>query len=1856
MKARVKKSIHIFLCIILLLSSFSLPANAQHWAQEKVEKAKERGIIDRLTGETLRLDDSLNRAEAVELINRVFGFTERKATGFVDIQNHRAKEAIEIAFAAGYVKGTSAERFSPEQTLTREQEAVMLYQAFGFAPLKLEQPFKDWDQISDWAKEAVATLTVKQILKGHPSGEFKPKEQLTRAQAISAAVAAEELYQTIAAEQRKLAEQKALEEKAKQKEEAAATQPQLLPLPEESIVNPMRIRQAAEQLFVVSVNEGEELAKVRQDILKNYPGIQAENLHLAKIFKNDRKVLAYIEQTNLSFPALAAPEEVIDGFYALNQEKDFTLLEESAKADRQECLLVVGKPDRTQVISVGRKILGYPQNSLKVGLDLNKETILVRGLNLELEKTPAEALVLNAAIGQSGKASENPGQLVIAQNKIDLGKESEAVKSGIRIRIPVSRQDEALGELRIENNVVIGSGNTKDTSRNAEAISLITRAKENTRVVIKNNHIRDYMFHGIGVTAGKDAYIEVTDNHLENIGQNGMGIFLFDTPKEVNIKGNRLDSFGTKEIKSGAFGTEPKVGAESETGISLEYIDIVYGVKINQKYYSNAALLAHDLAVIDNRVAEKAKNDELDGVFDCTPIYIGQKNKFADPVQALNGRSRLNKKDVIVVKSEDGDLVLGVNPDNPSAQKQVKSLHLTGSGSGRVILSENLEILEDLIIDLPNAMVQNKAKVKGKVQVWNVRENDFSAFRLTMEKNKIFKSNASDIVILVEDIKNQQNQAIGKEASDLTMGVRLLVGQAELAREHYQVLDEEDKILLKKEYLNTLKENTRFLLEYGDPKNQVQSGKKGFEILVEDLSGGKLEFVEARDRTIICAYAPEEGIRIRLKDLKNILGEPIAAEKSNLTGNLQLSVSYQKAEAADFTVNEQEDIITLKKAFLDKVPSPAFGNTQAIRLALTDTVNSIDEIQMQLELEVQNYSVDQGAVTAKNPLTFTEGNALPEGLTFIIKDLKNAKGELLTAAETDLTHYLEVEPFPVDWQLEMMGSGEEIRFDVQHYEIDDVNDTITLKKSYLDKIKSNRKDTEFGVKQYIFKYRDPRYGTEFRSKKILVHIKKQLIPLSAETKITSANFQIEANKIVSGKVELNSSMTVRELISKLERGNPRQSLRVYRPSELPGGELPEQNLYHYKNEYENLENQDILVVTAENGKARAYYMLEFAAAAAEELITQVLDNGIVLQLGGNFIKVNGEQTVERVLNALSYAEGVRRFIRQADGEAAATEVVRENMILRVQKGEKTQDRIIKVVKKPVYRALIVANSDYPGEKSDLAGPVGDAKLMKRVLEAQNFAAGKMRSIMVKENLKKEEFFEALRQAYVGANENDISYFYYSGHGFNQDGVSYLCMVEAALDGANPLGLWVSVDELKAALDQVPGKKVLILDSCNSGGFIGKKALDGSSGATPKPHSGQSREFVETVMNEFKAKAGTPNYLIGEEYKVLAASSENEFSYEDKLEKLGKFTKVLAEAAGENGELKADANADQKVGLEELFEYLDKNVIYTSHIQAYPRQDSFVIFEAPEKAEAESDNVEVSAKENAYQVIIRGEQRMIVSQAVTIDTNMTVGDFLSHILPGDRHQRLSVVRKPQYLGEAEKEKAEADKMERFDFLKVTAQNGKAVKYSVIVKPANSVPTPTPATPAAVELAPDFGGAYQLTADKAAIQSGTKKLSAEVTVGEFLQSVKNHMDYSVIQVRQGEHKKESSEKLAAGDRLYLEKGEKKASYHLQLSLVLEELERPDFNGKYKLSYDEKSILSGSERLTEDVEVSVFLNALANADSYDAVKVIKAYTENEEKQGWEKLENEDKLIVKKGAKQASYRLQVESGSGSIIVVPTP
>ena len=124
----------------------------------------------------------------------------------------------------------------------------------------------------------------------------------------------------------------------------------------------------------------------------------------------------------------------------------------------------------------------------------------------------------------------------------------------------------------------------------------------------------------------------------------------------------------------------------------------------------------------------------------------------------------------------------------------------------------------------------------------------------------------------------------------------------------------------------------------------------------------------------------------------------------------------------------------------------------------------------------------------------------------------------------------------------------------------------------------------------------------------------------------------------------------------------------------------------------------------------------------------------------------------------------------------------------------------------VYRALLVCNN-YPGTSLALPGTENDVAGMKAMLSRMSATPYR---ITTKSNLSAEGIASAITSAFSSATANDVSLFYFAGHGANAVGTSY----HGALVGTGTT--YLSVARLKTVLDQIPGKKIIIIDSCHSG--------------------------------------------------------------------------------------------------------------------------------------------------------------------------------------------------------------------------------------------------------------------------------------------------------------------------------------------------------------------------------------------------------------------------------------------------------
>lgn len=258
-----------------------------------------------------------------------------------------------------------------------------------------------------------------------------------------------------------------------------------------------------------------------------------------------------------------------------------------------------------------------------------------------------------------------------------------------------------------------------------------------------------------------------------------------------------------------------------------------------------------------------------------------------------------------------------------------------------------------------------------------------------------------------------------------------------------------------------------------------------------------------------------------------------------------------------------------------------------------------------------------------------------------------------------------------------------------------------------------------------------------------------------------------------------------------------------------------------------------------------------------------------------------------------------------------------------------------------YRALLIGNGNYTQLNSLGAGPQNDSLALEAALKDPRLEQPVQ--ITRKNDLTLPAMRAALKSAFSGAGADDVSIFFYSGHGALVNGDAYLCPVDAG----GLVSSMLSMDELRSALDAVPGQKIVILDSCYSGAAIARSASSPAQAFNAKA----VQAFLSPETRTTMAKGG---------YKVITAAGGREQSYVTNwtvnggTARLSCFSGSLAQGLGvrfsasggfsaaPGGEIAADANRDGDVTLSELYSLLTarmREIDGLSNVQVYPRSDS-----------------------------------------------------------------------------------------------------------------------------------------------------------------------------------------------------------------------------------------------------------------------------------------------------------------------------
>lgn len=165
--------------------------NQAPWAADAVVYLSDKDIVNGYDDGSFRPLNTITRAEFTKLVVKTFFGDEKSefTEPFEDVDDSDwFAEYVNIAYNRKIVSGDGFGKFNPEEPISRQDMAVIIYNAgaeFGlYADNTVVEKFYDDESISDYAREAVYCLKNQNIINGVGGNLFAPEDNANRASAV----------------------------------------------------------------------------------------------------------------------------------------------------------------------------------------------------------------------------------------------------------------------------------------------------------------------------------------------------------------------------------------------------------------------------------------------------------------------------------------------------------------------------------------------------------------------------------------------------------------------------------------------------------------------------------------------------------------------------------------------------------------------------------------------------------------------------------------------------------------------------------------------------------------------------------------------------------------------------------------------------------------------------------------------------------------------------------------------------------------------------------------------------------------------------------------------------------------------------------------------------------------------------------------------------------------------------------------------------------------------------------------------------------------------------------------------------------------------------------------------------------------------------------------------------------------------------------------------------------------------------------------------------------------------------------------------------------------------------------------
>ncbi len=183
-----------------------LDVNDEIWYSTPIAFCQQHGLMDGTAPGEFQPKAPLTRAALAESLYRLAGSpapeegeipddSSAPEETFSDVAaDHPSFSAIVWAKESGAVGGYPDGTFRPENPITREEAAVILWNGRGRPEAAGEAACTDRDTVSSWALEAVDWAYGEGLLSGNSDGSFAPRNNITRGEGATVVMRCGKVY------------------------------------------------------------------------------------------------------------------------------------------------------------------------------------------------------------------------------------------------------------------------------------------------------------------------------------------------------------------------------------------------------------------------------------------------------------------------------------------------------------------------------------------------------------------------------------------------------------------------------------------------------------------------------------------------------------------------------------------------------------------------------------------------------------------------------------------------------------------------------------------------------------------------------------------------------------------------------------------------------------------------------------------------------------------------------------------------------------------------------------------------------------------------------------------------------------------------------------------------------------------------------------------------------------------------------------------------------------------------------------------------------------------------------------------------------------------------------------------------------------------------------------------------------------------------------------------------------------------------------------------------------------------------------------------------------------------------------